>query len=70
MMIDERITAGNRLITSNNRMRCAWCGCIIYSENDSGWEVFVTGNTTQPICIECDKEDIDACVKKEGDLDG
>ncbi len=39
---------------SNGIKRCIDCGIPITPDNDSGWEVFVTGNTTQPICAWCD----------------
>ncbi len=39
---------------SNGIKRCVDCGIPITPANDSGWEVFVTGTTTQPICAWCD----------------
>jgi hypothetical protein len=41
-------------ITSNDRMECLYCGCAITPENDSGWEAFVDGLTTQRICRDCE----------------
>jgi hypothetical protein len=41
-------------IRSTNVQRCARCGERITNANDSGWEVFVTGNMTQPVCKACD----------------
>lgn len=40
-------------IHSNLKMICARCGDPITWQNYSGWEVFVTGDTTQPICTFC-----------------
>ena len=38
---------------STNVLSCAWCGVRITAQNDSGWEVFVTGNMTQRCCKTC-----------------
>lgn len=36
------------------RRTCARCGCVVTKENDSGWQDFVSENTTQPRCKACD----------------
>jgi hypothetical protein len=41
-------------IVSNNNWTCARCGTKITVGNYTGWEVFVDGKTTQPICKFCD----------------
>ena len=43
--------------TSNNKKVCLRCGVLIDKTTDSGWEAFVDGITTQPICIWCDEKD-------------
>ncbi len=36
--------------------RCTDCGKPITPHNDSGWEVFVSANESQPICWVCQDE--------------
>ena len=42
--------------TSNNKKVCLRCGILIDKTTDSGWEAFVDGIITQPICVWCDEE--------------
>ena len=54
-------------IRSTNVMRCAHCNAPITEANDSGWEVFVTGNMTQPVCKTCDARNDPSGQKLEED---
>ena len=41
-------------IKSNKKLICLDCGDEITIENYSGWESFVSGRITQPLCKFCD----------------
>lgn len=43
-------------IKSNGARTCAFCRLPINAANDSGWEVFVEPQVTQPVCIFCDED--------------
>ena len=51
---DIKLSDG-REIRSTNIKKCADCDCNITKENDSGWEVFVSGGYTQSTCKKCDE---------------
>ncbi len=40
-------------IASNGKRTCLFCGVPITCENDSGWEMFASPRTTQPVCVPC-----------------
>jgi hypothetical protein len=44
---------------------CAECGVKITPDNDSGWERFINGHTTQKVCIDCDNKPIAINKKNE-----
>ncbi len=46
-------------IRSNKAKYCLRCGALLTKDNDSGWEGFVSGNVTQPICVVCNAEDLE-----------
>ena len=55
-------------IKSNDIAVCADCKEPIDGNNASGWEVFVTPTTTQPICKFCDiVRSFDAGEKENND---
>ena len=45
-------------ISSNGLPICARCDKEVTPENDSGWEVFISGGTTQPTCVECNNKEL------------
>jgi hypothetical protein len=56
---------GKNPIESNGNKWCARCKMKITPENDSGWEVFVEGGKTQPICVFCNVEtEISKCKEE------
>ena len=53
-------------VHSNRIPKCAECGVAIVAENDSGWEVFVNGTTTQPQCQTCSDTTLKGPITKDG----
>jgi hypothetical protein len=56
-MIDKELMVNNKPISSNDKPLCARCGQPIVDANKTDWEVFVTENITQPICVFCETEE-------------
>ncbi|HUU89192.1 MAG TPA: hypothetical protein VMX17_15770 [Candidatus Glassbacteria bacterium] len=65
MSKDKELAVNGKPIHSNKKLLCARCKQPIVEANDSGWEVFIEGNLTQPICVFCDVDD-HVNRKKEG----
>jgi hypothetical protein len=61
----KKLTTALGDIISNKSKYCVRCGALLTQDNDSGWEVFVTANVTQSICVFCEiKENKEIIGKK------